>query len=33
MSFEPMLNAGGWPLVVLIAVALSGALAWSGDWL
>lgn len=33
MSFEPMLNAGGWPLVVLIAVALAGALAWSGYWL
>ena len=33
MSFEPMLNAGGWPLVLLIAVALAGALAWSGYWL
>ena len=30
MSFEPMLNAGGWPLVLLIAVALAGVLAWSG---
>ena len=33
MSFEPMLNAGGWPLVLLIAVALAGVLAWSGYWL